>query len=101
MDGECDKAEINPAITDSTNEENEWQGALRFGRLDLKKMSGKILKDSLYLRNRFTTVNMVYTQLNYTDGMLETINGKEPVHTAFHADHIYVSDQKDTMERLK
>lgn len=101
MDGECDKAEINPAITDSTNEENEWQGALRFGKLDLKKMSCKILKDSLYLRNRFTTVNMVYTQLNYTDGMLETINGKEPIHTAFHADHIYVSDQKDMMERLK
>lgn len=99
--GECSKAEINPDIIDTTNGENEWQGALRFGKLDLDLMAKKITKDALYLQRRYTTVNMVYTQLNYTDGKLETVNGKENVHTAFHADHIFVSDQKDRMERLR
>ena len=100
MIGECAKAAINPAIIDLTNGENEWQGALRFGKLDLNAMANKICKDSLYLKSRFTTVNMVYTQLNYTDGKLETVNGREHIHAAFHADHIFVSDQRDRMEKL-
>jgi len=100
MIGECEKNEINPGIVDKTNEENEWQGALRFGKLDLDNMANKILKDTRCLRNRFLTINMVYTQLNYTGGKLETTNGREDVRTAFHADHIYVSDQRDRMEKL-
>lgn len=101
MKGECAKEEINPSIVDRTNGENEWQGALRFGKLDLDDMARRIQKDALYLRSRFTTVNMVYTQLNYTDGMLETANGRVNVQTAFRPDHVFVSDQKDQMERLK
>ena len=100
MIGECEKNEINPGIVDKTNEENEWQGSLRFGKLDLDKMANKILKDTRLLRNRFLTINMVYTQLNYTGGKLETTNGRDDVRTAFHADHIYVSDQRDRMEKL-
>lgn len=99
--GECEKEEINPGIIDSTNGENEYQGALRFGKLDLDVMAKKISKDALYLHNRFTTVNMVYTQLNYTGGQLETVNGRENVHAAFRPDHIFVSDQKDRMEKLR
>ncbi len=98
--GECEKDEINPEIVDNTNGVNEWQGALRFGKLDLDVMAKMILKDSLYLKDSFTTVNMVYTQLNYTDGKLQTINGRENVRTAFRPDHIFVSDQRDRMEKI-
>ena len=101
MDGECGKEEINPGIIDRTNGENEWQGSLRFGKLDLDQMARSITRDALYLHNRFTTVNMVYTQLNYTGGKLATIQGEELVHTKFRADHIFVSDQKDQMERIR
>ena len=102
MNGECTKDEINSGIIDATNGENEWQGALRFGKLDLGMIGRKVLKDSLHIgRNAHTTVNMVYTHLNYTNGQLETINGRDNIRTAFQSDHIFVSDQKDQMELLK
>lgn len=99
MDGECAKEEINAEIADRTNEENEWQGALRFGKLDLPQMDARISKDSLYLRH--ATRNLVFTQLNYTGGMLDTVSGRVSPKAIRNADHIYVSDQKDQMERLR
>lgn len=99
--GECAKEEINSDITDRTNEENEWQGALRFGKLDLQQMESRISMDALYLRCGGATRNLVFTQLNYTGGMLDTVNGKTNPKDMKYADHIYVSDQKDQMERLR
>lgn len=99
--GECAKEEINKDIADRTNEENEWQGALRFGKLALQQMESRISRDALYFRCAGAIRNLVFTQLNYTGGMLDTVNGKTNPKDMKYADHIYVSDQKDQMELLR
>lgn len=101
MENECSKEDVCENIVDSTNEENEWQGALRFGKLALHQMESRISGDALYLRCGGATRNLVFTQLNYTGGMLDTVNGKTNPKDMKYADHIYVSDQKDQMERLR
>lgn len=45
LDGECDKAEINPNIQDLTNIPNPHQGTLRYAKLDEKSLIERILKD--------------------------------------------------------
>ena len=101
MENECSKEDICENIVDSTNQENEWQGALRFGKLDLQAMAARISKDSDCLRSRYTTRNIVFTQLNYTDEALYTVNGKCAVDAIRNVDNVYVSDQKDQMELLR
>ena len=98
MEAECEKAEINPDIVDTTNGENEFQGSLRFGKLDLDRLYGRIKKDaSLCIDPK---INLVFTQLNYTDGKLDTVNGREDIVIPEFASGVYVSDQKDRMEKL-
>ena len=100
LSGECSKEDINPEITDATNLENEWQGKLRFGKIDTESMNKRIIKDASYYDRK--TINLVFTQLNYTNNKLETISGRKDIIVPW-ADNIYVSDQKDKMEifRLK
>jgi len=99
MEAECEKAEINPDIVDTTNGENEFQGALRFGKLDLDHLYGRI-KDDASLFRIDPKINLVFTQLNYTDGKLDTVNGREDIVIPEFASGVYVSDQKDRMEKL-
>ena len=97
MEMECTKEEINPDIVDSTNIENEYQGALRFGKLDLNNLLKRVENDTEFYRN--PEVNMVFTQLNYTNHKLETVKGKMSIlHPSF-VDNIYLSDQKDYIEK--
>lgn len=98
MTGECVKENINPDITDSTNLENEWQGSLRFGRIDMNILEKKIRADSSLYNKKKT--NLVVTQLNYTDGKFETTTGKKDIILPF-VDHVFASDQKDEMEMIK
>lgn len=98
MDEECRKEDINKDIVDTTNVENEWQGKLRFGKINMKTFMNKILDDANLYNKR--TVNLVFTQLNYTDHKLETTNGRQDIKAPF-ADNIFVSDQKDRMELYK
>ena len=106
MEDECSKPLINRLIEDETNQPNPWQDHLRFGRLrqetlhkrvfrDVEEMiSGSLVKDA--------SVNLVFTQLNYTNGNVAAPGGKyEDILLPDFADHIYVSDQKDEMELLK
>ena len=99
MYGECAKESINPDIVDSTNIDNEWQGKLRFGRIDLRILNNKIKADSSLYKDK--TVNLVFTQLNYTNNKLETTDGQ--VHTDSlvlpYIDNFYLSDQKDQIEK--
>lgn len=95
MEAECTACEINKDIVDSTNTENEFQGALRFGKIDIGTLKERILKDADNFN--FRRVNLVVTQLNYTGGKIVSTEGMKEIPTdAF--DHIYVSDQKDYME---
>ena len=45
FDSECSKDEINPNMVDLTNVPNEFQGTLRYGKLDLNDLKNHIEKD--------------------------------------------------------
>lgn len=95
MKAECTKQEINPDIVDLTNEPNEFQGSLRFGKLDVDALNKRILADAAMYKN--PKVNLVFTQLNYTAGKLETTQGRREIFAPDFVDNIYASDQKDQM----
>lgn len=103
MENECGKDLINNQIVDETNQPNPWQGGLRFGRLRQELLHDRVCRDVAEMTSGWSvknpSVNLVYTQLNYTNGMIAAPGGKyEDILLPDFADHIYVSDQKDEME---
>lgn len=97
MESECGKNEINPAIVDKTNITNEFQGELRFGRIDMSSLVDRVKKDAnVYVKRK---VNMVFTHLNYTNGVINTTDGLRPVSRGTF-NGVYVSDQKDYFDKL-
>ena len=100
MDAECNKSDINFSITDATNIPNDWQGALRFGRLDMEKLYRRVNGDAAqYSCDK--TINMVFTHFNYTNSELETTEGRIQVVKPRFLTNMYVSTKKDDMEILK
>lgn len=71
IENECRIDEINSNILDATNKPNFWQGALRYGYLNLSSLENRIKKDIADL-NSPANINIVYTHLNYTHGKLRT-----------------------------
>lgn len=100
MDAECKKEDINSDIVDATNQENEWQGSLRFGRIDINKLNKRIMGDAAQY-NCNKSINMVFTHLNYTNNELETTEGRIAIIKPSFISNIYVSDRKDDMDLLK
>lgn len=100
MDAECKKEDINPTIVDTTNIQNEWQDELRFGYIDIDKLYKRIRGD--FSRYDNAKLNMVFTQLNYTNGCIATGKDKfdEIVLPEF-VDGLYLSDQKDVINKVK
>ena len=98
MEAECDKADINPDIVDKVNQPNEWQGSLRFGLLDTNTLYQRIQKD-MKNYNGQANVNLVFTQLNYTNEKLATVNGLVDIEKPDFCAHLYVSNDKRKMER--
>ena len=45
FDSECSKDEINPNMVDLTNVPNEFQGTLRYGKLNLNDLKNRIEND--------------------------------------------------------
>lgn len=90
MECECRKEEINPAIEDKTNVTNEFQGELRFGKININSLMDRVHKDASVYADK--TVNMVFTHLNYTGGKIASTAGMIEVPKA---PFVYVSDQKD------
>ena len=78
FDGECAKEEINPNMVDHTNQTNEWQGALRYGKLDAVEMGMQIHMDLNWLSSCRPYVSLAVTQLNLTNGMVVTMDGDYP-----------------------
>ena len=100
MDDECKKEDINPDIVDLTNQPNEWQGALRFGRIDLDKLYKRVEGDAArYACDK--KVNMVFTHLNYTDSKIETIDGRAEIVKPSFVIQMWGSDRKDFMSRIE
>ena len=69
MEAECEKKDINPNIVDKTNEENPWQGKLRFGYLNTDSLYDRVKRDLSQYGSK-VEANMVFTQLNYTNNKL-------------------------------
>jgi len=98
MEDECLKQDINSSIIDKTNEPNEWQGSLRFGRINIISLTDRIMKDANYYQCD-KNINLVFTHLNYTDNKLETTQGKIEIPN-FEFAKIYGSDKKDNLKLL-
>lgn len=100
MDAECKKEDINPAIVDATNIRNDWQDALRFGYINTEKLYRRVKSD--FSRYDNAKLNMVFTQLNYTNGRIATGKDKfEEIITPGFIDGLYLSDQKDVINKMK
>ena len=93
MEFECNKEDINPSIVDNVNQPNEWQGSLRFGRIDLNTLYQRIQKDAATYNNN-SNINLVFTQLNYTDNKIETNNGRVDIIKPDFCSKIYISNDK-------
>lgn len=99
MDDECDKEEINPAIIDNTNITNDWQGSLRFGRINMEKLYRRIQGDAAKY-NVDKKVNLVFTHTNYTDNKIETTDGRIEIVKPDFVSDLYTSSRKDHMEKI-
>lgn len=98
MDAECKKEDINPTIVDTTNIRNDWQDDLRFGYINTDKLYKRVRGD--FSRYSNAKLNMVFTQLNYTDGHIAT--GKDQFDEIVlpdFVDGLYLSDQKDVINK--
>lgn len=99
MDAECSKEDINPGIVDATNIRNDWQDDLRFGYIDVDKLYRRVKGD--FSRYADAKLNMVFTQLNYTNGCIATGKDKfEEIIAPDFVDGIYLSDQKDVINKV-
>ena len=99
MDAECKREDINPNIVDATNIRNDWQDELRFGYIDTSKLYKRIKSD--FSRYGNAKLNMVFTQLNYTDGHIATGKDKfEDIVLPDFVDGLYLSDQKDVINKV-
>lgn len=99
MEAECAKEDINPDIIDTTNQANPWQGALRFGRIYLPSLYKRVQADAARY-NLDKKINLVFTHTNYTDGKLETTDGRIDIQKPDFASHLYTSSRKDYMEKI-
>ena len=93
MESECMKDEINPDIVDTVNQPNPWQGSLRFGRIDMNTLYKRIKKDAATY-NKDSKINLVFTQLNYTDNKIETIEGCKEIIKPDFCSKLFISNDK-------
>lgn len=72
---ECEKSDINPKIEDKTNVFNDYQRSIRYGKMDIDSLYGRINKDiAKWQKYEDVTcpfiVSLAITHLNYTYNML-------------------------------
>ena len=99
LEAECLKEDINPQIIDKVNQPNEWQGSLRFGFINIESLCDRIKKD-MKNYSKEANINMVFTQLNYTNNKLATINGLIEITKPKFCNNLYVSDDKTHIEQV-
>lgn len=99
MDAECKREDINPTIVDTTNIPNDWQDALRFGYINTDKLYKRVKSD--FSRYENAKLNMVFTQLNYTNNCIATGKNKfEEIVAPEFVSGLYLSDQKDVINKV-
>ena len=70
FEGECPREEIAAGLTDLTNVPNPYQGAIRYGRIDLGALAGRIRADAAGLDGLGAPVRrcLAVTHMNVTGG---------------------------------
>ena len=87
FDTECSKDEINSNMVDLTNVPNEFQGTLRYGKLDLNDLKNRIEKDSDSNRNGLNIKkSLAVTHIN------EYKIDEEKAREVFNGYKLYLSD---------
>ena len=72
--------------------------SLRFGYIDTDKLYKRIKGD--FSRYNNANLNMVFTQLNYTDGCIATgKNKRDEIIVPDFVSGLYLSDQKDVINK--
>lgn len=74
---ECTKSEINPDMIDRTNVPNDYQGTLRYGRIDTDELKQRIQADFEKFSQLDADISLAVTHLNETDGKLITTEGEK------------------------
>lgn len=94
FDTECSKEIINPRMNDETNITNPYQGSLRYGKIDLKDLTNRIIEDFGYKND--WRLSLAITHLNETDGSFVMSENVELSHAQFikRFNCIYQSDGK-------
>lgn len=73
---ETDLNVIDPSkIYDNTNVENEFQGKMRYGIIDLEEFKTRIVEDIKDARNKNITLSIAITHLDETTGMFIATHG--------------------------
>lgn len=77
---ECAKSEINADMIDRTNVPNDYQGTLRYGRIDVNELKQRIFSDyAMFSGFDDMKISLAVTHLNETDGkLITTEGGKSP-----------------------
>lgn len=87
FDTECSKDEINPSMVDMTNVPNEFQGTLRYGKLDWNNLKNRIENDFEKNSNGLDIKkSLVITHLN------EYVIDEDKVREIFDGYKLYLSD---------
>lgn len=75
---ECAKSDINPDMVDRTNVPNDYQGAIRYGRIDVNELKQQIFSDyAMFGEFDDVKISLAVTHLNETDGKLITTEGRK------------------------
>lgn len=95
--GECVSEDIAPCLMDLTNIPNDYQGTLRYGRLDIKSLNERTDRDfALYRDFAGAKKAVAVTHLNETGGRLAAVGGREEL-GAITADRLYTSSSESTV----
>lgn len=75
LDNECGKDEINPDMEDLTNIPNPHQGTLRYGKMDVSELIGRIHKDFSDRNDR--KISLALTHRNEVDSLFKSVDKAE------------------------
>lgn len=68
LDGECNKEDIFSGLEDQTNVPNQFQGTLRYAKLDVPELITRIQKDFEPMRNFDAKLSLAITHMNEAPG---------------------------------
>lgn len=96
LDGECDKAEINPNMQDLTNVPNPHQGTLRYGKMDVEALIERVENDFKPMRRYDAKISLAITHTNESNAFsLDDVEGR-----GFHRIYTSNDETRDSVKKL-